>query len=658
MPNGAYGTQTQRMKGKVAISWKKLSRLRKLPVLLAVCMLLACLPAFAAAEADAAVSVWKTEEIDIRDSYVLTYDGQYYLFGTTGLEAFNGSASGFRAFVGDDLENWTGPYTVFANDGTSWATQRYWAPEVYEIDGTFYMFAGWSHPSVEQHLCVLTADNPLGPYTILNSCLAPGNDPTLYEEDGTYYLIYNNPDGMGTGHYVPGMYYVELTDDLSRTVGAPVHVFGHDDEGLDLAMGGNMPEGWETYVTPTGRLIIMWSGHELVGGYYASSLAYFDDGLKGGYTFSNEFFTPFNMGHNNFFYSVDGQLMMTTHYPNDYDNEQGFAYPLFFKVNYDAEKDTLVLDTEEFFEEYGEEYNQKFGKIITATTPVLKNEDINLRDPYILVHNGLYYMYGTRAKDCFTAPMYGFDCYVGTDLENWSEPVEIYHKTDDNPADWAYYAPECYEIDGKYYFFCSWREEGGDEYENILASDSPLGPFEPYAENIAWGIDATLVSEDGTYYMINRSGMETGSPGPAGCYITELADDLSGAVSERQLLFTTEGAAWINPTGFNGEANTTTDGPCPYRMSDGTLLVLWSTTDINGVYNVGIARSDDGTFFGNWSHDAEAAFPGNQGHNMIFTSLEGELMTAMHYPNELGEEHPYFLHLEEDLENHTLRVAG
>ena len=33
-------------------------------------------------------------------------------------------------------------------------------------------------------------------------------------------------------------------------------------------------------------------------------------------------------------------------------------------------------------------------------------------------------------------------------------------------------------------------------------------------------------------------------------------------------------------------------------------------------------------------------------------------MTAMHYPNELGEEHPYFLHLEEDLENHTLRVAG
>ena len=157
------------------------------------------------------------------------------------------------------------------------------------------MFAGWSHPSVEQHLCVLTADNPLGPYGLLNACIAPGNDPTLYEEDGTYYLIYNDPDGRGTEHYVPGMYYAELTDDLSRIVGAPVHVFDHDAEKLDLPMDNDMPEGWETFVTPTGRLIIMWSGRESVGNYYASSLVYFDDGLKGDYTFSNEFFTPFNI---------------------------------------------------------------------------------------------------------------------------------------------------------------------------------------------------------------------------------------------------------------------------------------------------------------------------------------------------------------------------
>lgn len=332
--------------------------MKKWFVLVVTLVLSLCVMGAACAE----VTTWKAEEIDIRDSYVMPYEGRYYLFGTTGLEAFNGSASGFRAFVSDDLETWEGPYTIFANDGTSWANQRYWAPEVYEIDGTFYFFGGWSHPSIEQRLCVLTAENPLGPYTILNSDIAPGNDPSLYQENGKYYLIYNNPDGRGTEHYVPGMYYAEMTDDLSRIVGAPVHVFDHDAEGLDLNITGNMPEGWETYVTPTGRLIIMWSGK--TEGYYSSSLAYFDDGLTGDFSFSNEFFTPFNMGHNNFFYRADGQLMMTTHYPNDYDRNKGeFAHPIFFEVNYNAERDTLVLDTDAFYAEYGEEYNAKFADL-------------------------------------------------------------------------------------------------------------------------------------------------------------------------------------------------------------------------------------------------------------------------------------------------------
>lgn len=290
-------------------------------------------------------------------------------------------------------------------------------------------------------------------------------------------------------------------------------------------------------------------------------------------------------------------------------------------------------------------------------SPLLTNEEINIRDPYILVHDGKYYMYGTRAENCFTEPMYGFDCYISTDLENWDGPYEIYHKTDDNPADWAYYAPECYEIDGTFYFFCSWREEGGDEYENILVADDPLGPFTLYAEKITWGIDATLYQENGTYYVLNRNGMQADASGPQGIYASELAEDFSGIVGEPQLLFTTEGAEWINALSMNGETNTMTDGPCPYKMSDGTLLILWSTMDQNGVYNVGVARSDDGTLNGNWTHDAEAIFPGNQGHNMIFTALDGTLMTSMHYPNDLGNEHPYFLVLEEDLENHTLKVV-
>ena len=302
---------------------------------------------------------YTNDEIPIRDAYVLTSGERYYLFGTVGTEAFGTLAkSGFQVYVGTDLETWEGPYTAFANDGTSWATWRYWAPEVYEINGSFYLFAGWSHPSVEQRLCVLKAKNPLGPYEILNADIGPGNDPTLYEKDGRYYLLYNDPDGLRTGeHYKPGMYCNELTDDLSRFRSPRKWVFDATEKELTLGIVSRMPEGWETYTTPTGRLIIMWSGRTSNGNWYASSLAYFDEGLDGKISFSNEFFTPFNMGHNNFFYSIDGsRLMMATHYP---DNDH--PHPAFLPVNYDAEKDSLTVDTKGFMEKYGAEYLQTFA---------------------------------------------------------------------------------------------------------------------------------------------------------------------------------------------------------------------------------------------------------------------------------------------------------
>lgn len=31
----------------------------------------------------------------------------------------------------------------------------------------------------------------------------------------------------------------------------------------------------------------------------------------------------------------------------------------------------------------------------------MKREDINIRDPYVLVDDGKYYLYGTRSKTCW-----------------------------------------------------------------------------------------------------------------------------------------------------------------------------------------------------------------------------------------------------------------
>lgn len=57
----------------------------------------------------------------------------------------------------------------------------------------------------------------------------------------------------------------------------------------------------------------------------------------------------------------------------------------------------------------------------------MKTTEINIRDPYILVHEGTYYLYGTRSATCW-GPADGFDCYVSEDRENWEGPIEIFHR--------------------------------------------------------------------------------------------------------------------------------------------------------------------------------------------------------------------------------------
>ena len=48
----------------------------------------------------------------------------------------------------------------------------------------------------------------------------------------------------------------------------------------------------------------------------------------------------------------------------------------------------------------------------------MRCSDINIRDPFVLYENGIYYMYGTRAAH-FGKNVGGFDVYTSKDLENW-----------------------------------------------------------------------------------------------------------------------------------------------------------------------------------------------------------------------------------------------
>ena len=48
----------------------------------------------------------------------------------------------------------------------------------------------------------------------------------------------------------------------------------------------------------------------------------------------------------------------------------------------------------------------------------MKSSDINIRDPFVFVYGGKYYLYGTRSETAFVGQAYGFDAYTSKDLED------------------------------------------------------------------------------------------------------------------------------------------------------------------------------------------------------------------------------------------------
>ena len=285
----------------------------------------------------------------------------------------------------------------------------------------------------------------------------------------------------------------------------------------------------------------------------------------------------------------------------------------------------------------------------------MKREEINIRDPYILLDGDTYYLYGTRSATTW-GPADGFDCYQSKDGMEWEGPFEIYHRPQDSPFDICYWAPECYKMDGKYYLLTTLGQTGKPKAIYVLASESPKGPFQMYSEGSLtpedWNsIDGTFYFEDGKVYLIFSHSFEDVSSGDM-C-VCEISPDFRRSITQPELLFQAPQAPWAQPVpfakeefGMDGDVYFT-DGPCPYRMKDGTLLIFWSSWSKAG-YAVGIARSDNGRLDGNFEQLAQPLFPENGGHGMVFTDKDGKAYYLLHYPNDKFAERPVFYELKEE----------
>ncbi len=184
-------------------------------------------------------------DVKFGDPYVLlASDGNYYMYGTGGVK------DGFGCYSSADLVNWEYRGAVYqGNTPDSWAKACFWAPEVYEKDGRFWMFfsADWKENPTNElenfRIGVAVSDSPTGPFREVSD--GPLFDPgypiidanVFFDDDGRCWLYYSRccykhpveseiadwarAQGLYDEIEESWIYGVELAPDFSKVIGEP-----------------------------------------------------------------------------------------------------------------------------------------------------------------------------------------------------------------------------------------------------------------------------------------------------------------------------------------------------------------------------------------------------------------------------------------------------
>lgn len=273
----------------------------------------------------------------------------------------------------------------------------------------------------------------------------------------------------------------------------------------------------------------------------------------------------------------------------------------------------------------------------------MKQNEINIRDPFILKEGDTYYLYGTRAKD-FGKKVNGFDVYTTKDLIHFSEPRVCFDSGKWNMNREVNWAPEVHKYNNSYYMFATFTKENGLRGVYVLKSDNPDGEFQPHSKGAVtpdeWEcLDGTLyINKNNEPYLVFCHEHTQIIDGTV-CYI-KLRDDLTQSIGEPVYMFSGSTPDWADKKP-EGE-HYITDGPFMYRTTGGELLLIWSTF-VNHMYCQCVAKSSNGELDGEFIH-LPPIITNDGGHGMIFKAND-KLYLTFHTPNKSLEEHPTFKEL-------------
>ena len=270
--------------------------------------------------------MWKTNDIVIRDPFIVPCREEkvYYMFGST----FSFFAKkpgmfpplGFYHFKSRDLKEWEGPFPSFIPDENFWADRDFWAPEVHEYKGKYYMFASFKRDGVCRGTQILVSDTldgrfqPLteGPVTPREwECL----DGTLYvnEEDIPYIVFCHEWAQVHDGEILA----MQLTHDLKYAAGDPFLLFKASEAGwcCEYPRPGNFVTDGPFLFRRDGKLNMLWSS--FYNGKYTMGCAYSSNGkITGDWIQEKELVFTEDGGHGMLFRTWDGKEYFSLHQPN------------------------------------------------------------------------------------------------------------------------------------------------------------------------------------------------------------------------------------------------------------------------------------------------------------------------------------------------------
>lgn len=279
----------------------------------------------------------KNADIHIRDPFVLPIaaEQQYYLYGTTGSEAWTNAATGVDYYTSSDLQNWEGPFPAFRPPAGFWADRNFWAPEVHLYRGRYYMFASFKAEGARRGTQILAADGPQGPFVPLSDQPVTPRDWECL--DGTLYVDASNQPWIvfchewvqvGDGEICA----MRLSDDLVSAVDAPQVLFRASEAPWAHELNSKGRKGYVTdgpwmHRLSSGELLMLWSSFG-TGGYTVGIARSASGDILGPWQQLPDPLYVGDGGHCMVFRTFDGQLHLAYHRPNPTPDERPYFVPL------------------------------------------------------------------------------------------------------------------------------------------------------------------------------------------------------------------------------------------------------------------------------------------------------------------------------------------